>query len=102
VRRWPFVLFALPWIYSGAFFGAVALLASSGAVRDPNQAATYWIFGMVIVCVVSVIASLNVERKIIGIARIGLMLLVIVNLIVATGVSAGVGFMLAAGAFGMP
>jgi hypothetical protein len=91
----------LPWVYSGGYFIVVAALAGSHIIRDPNSAATYWMFGMVLVWVVSVITSLNIERKISGAGRLGLMLLVIVNLIAATAVSAGAGFMLGAGIFGM-
>ena len=84
------VLFALPWIYSGGYFAVVAALAP----RDPNQTVTYWIFGMVLVCVVSVIVSLNIKRRIAGAARLALMLLVVLNLIAAIAVSAGVGLKL--------
>lgn len=87
----------MPWSFSGGYFAVVAALRP----RDPNQAATYWIFGMVVICVVSVITSLNIERRIGGAARLGLMLLVIVNLIVATSVSAGVGFAIAGRIFEM-
>ena len=83
------VLFAFPWIYSGVYFGVVAALMPRHIVRDPNLAATYWMFGMVLVSVVSVIASLNIKRRLAGAARLGLMLLVVTNLIAATAVSAG-------------
>ena len=95
------VLFAFPWIYSAVFFGVVAALAGGHFVHDPNLPADYWMFGMVVVCVVSVITSLNIKREIAGAARLGLMMIVIVNLIAATAVSAGAGFVLAVALFGM-
>jgi hypothetical protein len=87
MRRWPFVLFGLPWIYSAVYFAVVAILVPRHLVTDPNRAANYWMFGMVIVAVCSVITALNIDRNIAGAARLGLMLIVVVNLIVATGVS---------------
>ena len=88
-------------MFSGGYFAVVAALASVRIVRDPNLAATYWMFGMAIVSVVSVITSLNMERDIAGAARLGLMLLVIINLILAISVSVYAGFILAVGLFGM-
>ena len=72
----------------------MAILGKADIVRDPNQVATYWIFGMVLVSVVSVITSLNIDRRLAGGARLGLMLLAVINLIAAIAVSSGVGYAL--------
>jgi hypothetical protein len=94
------LLLAVPWVFTAIYFGAVAMLANLRMMRTPDEAANLWMFAMAVVAVASVITAVNIPIEDGGVARLGLTLIVIVNLIVATAVSAGVGFVLAVGLFG--